>query len=170
MFMQMTNTCFVFPRERADFFEVSICRAQHFQTECEITVCRECADSAGSLRDASPVIRALPGSIRNIHRTRDMQKRRAVGRTRSRSASPAGGARTREARGRRLDKAATGLVVKRTESRSASPDFRPERERLDQFLQLVDVGERDLIRINAERQKGVKGLAIGGFVRICARR
>jgi len=103
-------------------------------------------------------------------RTRDMQKRRAVGRTRSRSASPAGGARTREARGRRLDKAAAGLVVKRTESRSASPDFRPERERLDQFLQLVDVGERDLIRINAERQKGVKGLAIGGFVRICARR
>jgi hypothetical protein len=75
-------------------------------------------------------------------RTRDMQERCAIGRTRSRSSSPAGGERVREARQRRLDKAAVGLVVKRTASRSASPDFRPDRERVDTFLQLVEEGER----------------------------
>ena len=74
-------------------------------------------------------------------RKRDMQERGAIGRTRSRSTSPAGGERAREARERRLDKAAAGLVLKRTTSRSASPDFRPHRERVDTFLQLVDEGE-----------------------------
>jgi hypothetical protein len=75
-------------------------------------------------------------------RTRDTQERCAIGRTRSRSSSPAGGEKAREARERRLDKAAVGFVVKRTASRSASPDFRPDRERVGRFKQLVEEGER----------------------------
>jgi len=77
-------------------------------------------------------------------RTRDMQERGVIGRTRSRSTSPAGSERAQKSRERRLDKAAAGLVsVKRTASRSASPDFRPHRERAGTFLQLVDEAERE---------------------------